>query len=279
MIHRLARLDQKGRNLELITAPPLSPRADAATAAAATIVTATAAGALHGSCSYEMVTVRDAVRNALRGRWDIPDFQRSFVYRRSDVCDIADSLWRDYPIGMILLWRTLRADGADRPRLWVVEGQQRMTSLCFLFGKTPGWWRAGWPPGTTKGPYDVRFDVEARVPPFFVVPAQRDAGKHRLVPLRTLLEFEDKCGRVGLIELARDIHRAGYCAEESLEDLCDRLARVRAVADRQLTTAVFTHQLADVLEIFERISGRGIRWRRLVLRILLRSLPGLRRWS
>jgi len=61
--------------------------------------------------SYRVVTVGEAVERAVSGEWDVPEFQRQFVWRPSQVCDVADSLWRAYPIGALLLWRSANSGG------------------------------------------------------------------------------------------------------------------------------------------------------------------------
>lgn len=235
--------------------------------------------ALKAAYSYQVVSVREAARNALTGEWDVPQFQRSFVYKASHVCELADSLWREYPVGMLLLWNR-KEDRTGRSRLWVVDGQQRLTSLCFLFGKTPSWWRDGrWSAGRQE-PYDIRFDVEAKAPPFFVIPVGKRAADQRLVPLRKLLEAGPEGDGSQLADLADAIKSAGCCEDEELAQLCARFARVKAMADRPVAAAIVTQQeLSQVLEIFVRQGARGIRFRGLLLRILLRSLPGFRRWS
>jgi Protein of unknown function DUF262 len=235
--------------------------------------------ALKAAYSYQVVSVREAARNALTGEWDVPEFQRSFVYKASHVCELADSLWREYPVGMLLLWNR-KEDGNGRSRLWVVDGQQRLTSLCFLFGKTPSWWRDGRWSGGRQEPYDIRFDVEAKSPPFFVIPAGKRGADQRLVPLRKLLDAGREGDGAQLVELAAALKSAGYCEGEELAQLCARFARVKAMADRPVAAAIVAQQeLSQVLEIFVRQGARGIRFRGLLLRILLRSLPGFRRWS
>jgi hypothetical protein len=52
---------------------------------------------------YRVVTVGEAVESAVSGEWDIPEFQRQFVWQPSQVCGLVDSLWRNYPIGALLL--------------------------------------------------------------------------------------------------------------------------------------------------------------------------------
>ena len=57
---------------------------------------------------YSVVTVGEAVERAVSGEWDVPEFQRQFVWQPSQVCDLADSLWRNYPIGALLLSRSAK---------------------------------------------------------------------------------------------------------------------------------------------------------------------------
>ena len=75
------------------------------------------------------------------GQIRIPEFQRSFRWTASDVLALFDSILRGYPFGGLLLWRrnapkgrltigALEVDaGARADALWVIDGQQRITSL------------------------------------------------------------------------------------------------------------------------------------------------------
>ena len=71
------------------------------------------------------------------GEIGLPDIQRPFVWKNAKVRDLFDSMYRGYPVGYLLLWRNgLTADraiGTDAkqkpPRLMIVDGQQRLTSL------------------------------------------------------------------------------------------------------------------------------------------------------
>jgi hypothetical protein len=59
---------------------------------------------------------------------------------------LVDSLWRGYPIGTLLLSESSSygqprtALGNQGRKLWIVDGQQRVTSLAILLGKKPYWW-------------------------------------------------------------------------------------------------------------------------------------------
>jgi len=78
---------------------------------------------------------------ARTGRIRIPHFQRSYVWDASDAERLFDSILRGYPIGNLLMWRK-PAPAADitvgelqiaapeqSDALWVVDGQQRLTTL------------------------------------------------------------------------------------------------------------------------------------------------------
>lgn len=89
----------------------------------------------------ENVTPVRLVDLVLSGRIRLPSFQRAYRWRPSDVEDLFDSIRKSYPIGNLLLWQ--RPAPADRVSigplvldvpevmnaLWVVDGQQRITSL------------------------------------------------------------------------------------------------------------------------------------------------------
>jgi len=68
----------------------------------------------------------------------LPDLQRPFVWPNTKVRDLFDSMYRGYPVGYFLFWENGAAKGTsvigtDRkqlpPRLLVIDGQQRLTSL------------------------------------------------------------------------------------------------------------------------------------------------------
>ncbi|MBV9012710.1 MAG: DUF262 domain-containing protein [Pseudonocardiales bacterium] len=83
----------------------------------------------------------DLVELAWNGHIRVPHFQRGFRWTRHDVMRLFDSIVKRYPVGSLLLWRrpapaqrlTLGALQFDAPEvdqaLWVVDGQQRITSL------------------------------------------------------------------------------------------------------------------------------------------------------
>ncbi len=78
------------------------------------------------------------IQDLSMGEIGLPDIQRPFVWGTSKVRDLFDSMYRGYPIGYLLFWENgypgeHRSIGTDQkqkiPRLLIVDGQQRLTSL------------------------------------------------------------------------------------------------------------------------------------------------------
>jgi uncharacterized protein with ParB-like and HNH nuclease domain len=72
------------------------------------------------------------------GKIGLPELQRPFVWPNVNVRDLFDSLYRGYPAGFLLFWETgvgsgLKGIGTKNaqaaPKLAIVDGQQRLTSL------------------------------------------------------------------------------------------------------------------------------------------------------
>lgn len=94
----------------------------------------------------------DIVARANRGDYYLPEIQRGFVWTAQKVRQLCDSIYRGYPISVLLLWDNpdymqpqMGAPNYRRQPLWIIDGQQRITSLCLLFGQKPWWYGPdGW---------------------------------------------------------------------------------------------------------------------------------------
>src|SRR5438552_16218529 len=92
------------------------------------------------STLYKETTYRVSLLTESIGRGEIalPDIQRPFVWPTTKVRDLFDSMYQGFPVGYLLFWSTgaemgARQIGTDAkeavPRLLIVDGQQRLTSL------------------------------------------------------------------------------------------------------------------------------------------------------
>lgn len=80
------------------------------------------------------------------GEIGLPDIQRPFVWKNAKVRDLFDSMYRGYPVGYFLFWKNgveegTRTIGVENkqipPKLVIVDGQQRLTSLYAVIRNIP----------------------------------------------------------------------------------------------------------------------------------------------
>jgi len=80
------------------------------------------------------------------GEIGLPDIQRPFIWKNNKVRDLFDSMYQGYPIGYLLFWQNGLSDdsrviGTDKkqktPKLLIVDGQQRLTSLYAILENIP----------------------------------------------------------------------------------------------------------------------------------------------
>ncbi len=75
----------------------------------------------------------------------LPEFQRGYVWNRDQVRGLMRSLYRDYPVGALLIWE---ADGGNQavrgvpapgsgPKQLLLDAQQRVTTLYGLIRGRP----------------------------------------------------------------------------------------------------------------------------------------------
>lgn len=93
------------------------------------------------------LSIREILEQVSRGQVRIPAFQRGFVWEPERVAYLMDSIYKRYPFGSLLFWRTreilkfdrnlgpfqLPAPKVDYPIDYVLDGQQRVTSIFGVF--------------------------------------------------------------------------------------------------------------------------------------------------
>ncbi|MCX4710411.1 DUF262 domain-containing protein [Streptomyces anulatus] len=93
------------------------------------------------------ISIRKVIDQVANGSIRIPAFQRGFVWDAERVAYLMDSIYKGYPFGAVILWRTkeqlkterrlgpfelLRRE-PDYPIDYVLDGQQRLTSIFGVF--------------------------------------------------------------------------------------------------------------------------------------------------
>lgn len=93
--------------------------------------------------TYNLTGLLESIR---RGEIALPDIQRPFVWMPARVRELFDSMYRGFPVGYLLFWATGAEAGARQigtedkvaaPRMLIVDGQQRLTSLFAVMNGTP----------------------------------------------------------------------------------------------------------------------------------------------
>jgi hypothetical protein len=190
--------------------------------------------------------LEDLVEKAWGGQIRIPHFQRPFRWGREDIRRLFDSVLRGYPIGSVLLWLRpapeqdlvlgnlhIAAPRMDRT-WWVVDGQQRITSLA----------NALHPEAATDPRFALGYNLESEQ--FETL----RPGSDRTVPLPVLFDLE------------KLIH---WFDERPEKTRHLKAASAAAKAIRQFRVPAYEVEQRDVSvlqDIFDRLNNYGKRLRR-----------------
>jgi uncharacterized protein with ParB-like and HNH nuclease domain len=97
------------------------------------------------------ISLQEIVKNISKNTYLIPKFQRDFVWTTKDITDLGDSIIRGYPISSLLTmpengtlkvgshdllredFNTYSTHDENQSRYYILDGQQRMTSIAKLF--------------------------------------------------------------------------------------------------------------------------------------------------
>jgi hypothetical protein len=148
---------------------------------------------------YQHFPIRKILDSVVSGEIRIPAFQRGFVWEMDRVAYLLDSIYKGYPFGSLLFWRTkhqllterklgtftLPDPQADYPIDYVLDGQQRLTSIFTVFQtdlkpeENPDW-------------ADLYFDLDATgnaQDSFFIaIPDDVEIDRNRFFPMNVLFD-------------------------------------------------------------------------------------------
>jgi hypothetical protein len=200
------------------------------------------------------ITIREILDLVPRGQIRIPAFQRGFVWDPEQVAFLMDSVYKNYPFGSLLFWRTkeqlkferklgpfsLPKGDPDYPIDYVLDGQQRITSLFGVFQSTLN-------PDGEMDWADIYFDLgaaqDAQESQFLALDgAEADPRRH--FPLKVLFSS---------IDYRRATQNLGEKDIIRIDDMQARFKEARIPF--QLLT---TEDRARVAIVFERINRTGV---------------------
>jgi hypothetical protein len=195
------------------------------------------------------------------GEIGLPDIQRPFVWTPAKVRDLFDSMYKGFPVGYLLFWvnglgnghRQIGTDTKQKiPRLLIVDGQQRLTSLyAVLKGKQI--LRSDYVPQNIQiafRPKDAKFEVTdaaiRRDPEFIHDISKLWAGE----PTRNRF-VKDFIARL------REYREVSDKEEDVLNELIDRLYDLQHYPFTALELSPNIEE-EQVAEVFVRINSKGI---------------------
>ena len=195
-----------------------------------------------------------------QGIIQVPPFQREFVWERSNIRELFDSIKNNYPIGSILLWKprehklwesrkigSFTLPDSEGQQIYVLDGYQRLSSL---FGCLTNPEKAGLQyDEKLRGDYfDLYYDLEDES---FIYMGGRDP-KPCQVPVYILMSTMD------FRRHSRKFIEPNV-KEEELEAYLNRAdAFSRSLVDYKIAVIEVTNaELDDAVDIFSRINSKG----------------------
>jgi hypothetical protein len=200
--------------------------------------------------------IGELIAKIMDGNIRIPSFQRGFVWDSDRVAHLMDSIYKGFPFGTLLFWRTKTAlnteknlgpyklpeNDPDYPIDYILDGQQRATSIFGVFQTSLN------PlPGEDASIFDIYFDLtqEANVQDsnFIYVPlSEYDQAKH--FPLRLLFN-------------PPEYRKFLRTMQDEIADKVDTLYQRFTTARIPIQTFV-TDDRTAVAIVFERINRLGV---------------------
>lgn len=217
--------------------------------------------------------IKDIISELERGGIKIPEIQRSYVWNRSQIARLLDSIYQSYPAGSVLLWDTgnqiqMRDMATDlgrnvkpdfSPKI-VLDGQQRLTSLARVFD--------------TKSARSDRilFNMTDET---FEPYSPRNAADPRWLDVTELLT--GGLNELDVLDRLYDTNVLERSDRDRRNEIHGRLKKLSSIREFQFPVEIVRDDdLETVTEIFIRVNSAGTRLREaeLALARLAWKLPG-----
>ncbi|MBQ7433693.1 MAG: DUF262 domain-containing protein [Lachnospiraceae bacterium] len=187
------------------------------------------------------------------GQFVIPEIQRPFVWKRSQVRDLIDSLYNGYPTGYIITWKNPDVQTKDGTvaggKHVLIDGQQRITALMSAISGLEVL-----DEDFDKGRIKIAFNPLADDPTkTFAVQDASHLKDKKWIPDISEVFRPDFKQRAFENDYARNNDGV------DLDELSETILKLKGVANRQIGVIELEHSLDidEVTEIFIRINSKG----------------------
>lgn len=201
------------------------------------------------------LSIREILEQVSRGQIRIPAFQRGFVWEPERVAYLMDSIYKKYPFGSLLFWRTreklkfdrklgpfeLSEPKADYPIDYVLDGQQRVTSIYGVFQLDQP------QPTANENWLPIYFDLSAE-------PTAQDSQFIALPPDK--VDFEKHFPLSALYNTVA-YRKANECRKDEVIQRIDKMQEIFKEMKVPVQTST-TDDKATVAIVFERVNRQGV---------------------
>ncbi|GAB4327223.1 MAG: DUF262 domain-containing protein [Dehalococcoidia bacterium] len=195
--------------------------------------------------------IYELISEIKRGDLILPEFQRGYVWNKSQVREYLTSLYRGYPTGSFLIWKTpnpgmVRGGDASNGGAFqlILDGQQRLTSIYTLI--------EGEPPPFYEGEklfFDLYFNVETEEFKYYSRIAMR--GQPEWVPVTAFL-------KAGLGDYLKKDGPLTAEERDFLFDFHDRLNQLDSIKSYNYYLEVLgEREMDEVVRIFNLVNKQG----------------------
>ncbi|HEX9989553.1 MAG TPA: DUF262 domain-containing protein [Chloroflexia bacterium] len=192
----------------------------------------------------------------------MPEFQREYVWTREQASKLLDSLFKEYPTGSLLFWKTdnppeIKNMSVSRDKIGmtmvILDGQQRLTTLYLLTrGEIPPYYTAH---DITNDPRNLYFDLETG--DFQYYQPLRMKNNPTWVPVTSC--FSGKA--INPFELAKHKVEPDQDPFELAQTYNENLTRLRNILERDYPyqTVPPAATIVDAITIFDLVNSQGTR--------------------
>ena len=198
--------------------------------------------------------IKDLINDVQRGRNRSPSFQRGFVWDSDRVSLFIDSIYKEFPFGSVLIWRTrnclrternlgpykLPENDLEYPIDYVLDGQQRITSI---FGIFQNYLTAGDSENTDWTNLFFELNSKESVP-FQYLEDSTNYDATKFFPLKYV--FDSPNYRKATRNLDENL-------AQQIDELVDRFTKARIPVER-----FESEEPKYVATVFERINRKGV---------------------
>jgi len=201
----------------------------------------------------------------------LPEIQRDFVWTQPRIIALLDSLFRRFPIGAILVWKTTQKIYTKKAHInskadqmqnmgeliygYLLDGQQRLTALLKVLNQE----------------VEIRFSL---VNGNFEIENRKNRNDHLYVLLADILT-----DKIQITELLNDLKEYGLISEKRIEDqILKNYLEVKQLLDRNVAILQYaSDSYSDATMLFIRFNSGGVRLKQSELAIakLALSAPSL----